>query len=238
MKYIMPNTISDNYSTSNSTFGFDGGLADLTNTDASDDSVKIVDLFSKEQQSFYSPAGTKTENSIFSSTSTLNLQSTETSSPNLDTTKYGVVGTGATNGDPKYEGDKGRDFKALTKNISETKSDMYSQVDTKLDGIFGKGQYTKPENHYQYVQTIASAMKMMSPEQKEQFKNDLEKIGQPFHTNFGLSRTRVQKTHTTNVALNTYMVGAFNGEQATEQVRMREAFFAERDAAIGRAPRK
>ncbi len=234
----MANTIGENYSISTSTFGLEGGLANLPNNDVAENSIRVVDLYSPRQATVELPVSTETNSPGGNNTSNFNLQQAVLKAFNLDTTKFGIVGSGAPAGVETYKGDAGRDYKGLTKSISETKAEMYSQVDVKLDGIFGKGQYKKPENHYEYVKTIAAAIKMMSPEQQAQFKNDLEKIGQPFKTNFGLSRIRTDASVPLPVALNTYMVGAFTSNQAIEQSDMKKGFFADRDAALGRTPKK
>jgi hypothetical protein len=234
----MANTIGENYSISPSTFGLEGSLSNLPNNDVSDSAIRVVDLYTPKQQTTEAPVQVDANAVNFCNASTLNLQQQVLKAVNLDTKQFGIVGSGAAAGVETYKGDAGRDYKGLTKNTAETKADMYSQVDVKLDGIFGKGQYQKPTNHYEYVKTIASAIKLMSPEQQAQFKNDLEKIGQPFKTNFGLSRTRKDVSTPWPVALNTYMVGAFTSEQAIEQVDMRKRFFAERDAALGQRTKK
>jgi hypothetical protein len=229
----MPNTISENFSISTSPFGLDACLSNLPENDGSDNSIRVVDLYSGKQPASELPVSTETNQLSFGGTSVFSLQQSATTAANLDTKQYGVVGSGAAAGIDKYKGDQGRDYAGPTKSLQDTKADMYSQVDVKLDGIFGKGQYEKPKNHYEYVLKVAEAIKLMSPEQQEQFKNDLEKIGQPFKTNFGQSRIRTVRSVSWEVALNTYMVGGFSSKQAIEQSDMITRFFAERNAALG-----
>jgi hypothetical protein len=235
---IMINTIAENYSKSTSNFGLEDGLSELPSNDDGENSIRMVDLYSPRQVTADLPVQVEDNPTGGCNTPILNLQQAELKAINLDTTKFGIVGSGAPAGVDTYKGDAGRDYMGPTKSISETKAEMYSQVDVKLDGIFGKGQYKKPENHYEYVKAIGSAIKMMSPEQQAQFKNDLEKIGQPFKTNFGLSRTRKVGSSTWPVALNTFMVGGFSSVQALEQYDTIKGFFADRDAALGRTPKK
>jgi hypothetical protein len=237
----MSNTIGENYSLSPSTFGLEGGLANLPSNDVSDNSIRVVDLYSPKQPTVDLPAPVEANPSTFSDISVSTLQQAVTGFFNLDTKQYGVVGSGAAAGVETYKGDAARDFKGLTKSVAETKDEMYAQLDVKLDGIFGKGQWEKPTGEFKhngYVAKVAEAMKLMSPEQKEQFKNDLEKIGQPFKTNFGQSRIRTDVSTPWNVALNSYMVGAFTSEQAIEQTEMIKSFHKGREAAQGRTPKK
>jgi hypothetical protein len=248
------------YPASNAGCGFTNELPFLKNTDSSGYSIPAVDCFSKAQKKSGNKSQALQENPIFESgraleekesnsaacdpsTQRCDAESTEQSDNptggNLNTREYGVVGKGSAPGDAEYIGDRALDMRdGLTKSISDTKAEMYSKMDVKFDGIFGKGSYEKPRNHYEYVKLTAAALKLMNKEQQAQFKNDVEKIGQAFQTNFGLSRKRIINgagySQALNIPVNTYMVGSFTGDQTVEKVRLLKTFYAERDAALGR----
>jgi hypothetical protein len=139
-----------------------------------------------------------------------------------------------TTADADWKGDEAIGVAQLTDSIPTANAKMYAQVDAELDAIFGKGQYTKPEGHYQYVKKIGEAMKLLSPEQQVAFKNRLEKIGQPLHINFGLTRTRKEGSITYGIPLNSYAQNPFSSAQQVEEMRLKKEFFDQRDAALGR----
>jgi hypothetical protein len=136
-----------------------------------------------------------------------------------------------------YKGSDGLNQGPLQGSIEDAKANMYAQVDEELDAVLGKGQYDKPEGHYQYVQRVHEAMKQLSPEQQRAMKNRLEIIGQPFHTNFGLTRIRQDAGSSAKVpiSLNAYNQGWYSGAQAVELAEIKKRFHAERDAALGRS---
>jgi hypothetical protein len=132
-----------------------------------------------------------------------------------------------------YKGNDGTSAAPLQGSVEDAKAKMYAEVDQELDAVLGKGQYDKPQGHYQYVQRVHQAMKQLSPEQQREMKNRLEIIGQPFHTNFGLTRIRRAATDYA-ISLNAYNIGPYSGAQAVESNEMKQRFFAERDAALRR----
>jgi hypothetical protein len=136
--------------------------------------------------------------------------------------------------DPDWKGDRAEGVGALSISVEEFKVQMYAQVDQELDAVLGKGQYDKPQNHYQYVQRVAEAMKLLDPEQQKAMKNRLEQIGQPLHTNFGLTRTRNDNGYMYGVALNSYAVNGFSGAQSVEKKQLKAEFYRQRDEALGR----
>jgi hypothetical protein len=143
---------------------------------------------------------------------------------------YGIDKTPEAN----YKGDDGTGAAPLQGSVEDAKAKMYTQVDQELDSVLGKGQYDKPQGHYQYVQRVHQAMKQLSPEQQREMKNRLEIIGQPFHTNFGLTRIRRAATDYA-IPLNAYNRGSYSGAQAVESGEIKKRFHAERDAALGRS---
>lgn len=78
----------------------------------------------------------------------------------------------------------------------------------------------------------------MNKGQLAQFKNDVEKICQPFKCNMGQTRTQTvpignSKPVEFQLGLNTYMVGGYNGDQEVERTRMLKEFYDGRDKAAG-----
>jgi hypothetical protein len=232
------------YSVSKTSYGFMNELPNLKENNSSDSAIKVVDRFTQAQKTVDNKVKAQQDELTFNNVSVSNIQEAVLTACNLNTEQFGVVGKGSATGDAEWIGDRAAEFKGVDKaDIPTARSTMYSQMDAKFDGIFGKGQYTKPTNHYEYVKLTAAATKLMNAEQKAQFKNDVEKIGQPFKTNFGLSRTQTEtlvnsKSLQFQTAINTYMVGGFNGDQAAEQNRLINTFYAERDAALGRTKTK
>ena len=232
------------YSISKTSYSFMNELPRLNGTDNSDNAITVVDRFTQAQKKGDNKAKTLQDDLTFDSVSVSSKQESTLTASNLNTQQYGVVGKGSATGDAEWIGDRAPEFQGVDKaDIPNARSTMYAQMDAKFDGIFGKDQYTKPTNHFEYVKLTAAAAKLMSPEQKAQFKNDVEKIGQPFKVNFGMSRTQTEPIANSRSvqfekALNTYMVGGFNGDQAAEQNRLLNTFYAERDAALGRTQTK
>ena len=170
---------------------------------------------------------------------------------NADTSGFctapGLKNSGATTNSPNiaagtltgtaadWKGDEAIGVGRLTDSIPTANDKMYAQLGTELDAVFGKGQYVKPTNHYEYVKLVGQAMKQLSPEQQITFKNRLEQIGQPLHINFGLTRTRHEGSNAYGVPLNSYAQNGFSSAQQTEEMRLKKEFFDERDRATGRS---
>ena len=232
------------YSISKNSYGFMNELRSLNGNDNSDNAITVLDRFTQTQKKVANKAKTLQDDLTFNNVSVSGKQEITLTALNLNTQHYGVVGKGSATGDAEWIGDRAPEFNYVGEaDIPTARSMMYEQMDAKFDGIFGKGQYTKPTNHFEYVLLTAAAANLMSPEQTAQFKNDVEKIGQPFKTNFGMSRTKTQPTAGSTsvklqIAINTYMVGGFNGFQAAEEHRLLNTFYAERDAALGRTQTK
>lgn len=134
-----------------------------------------------------------------------------------------------------WKGDEAIGAGVLTESIPSANATMYAKLGTELDAVLGKGQYVKPKNHYEYVKLVAQAMKQLSPEQQVTFKNRLEQIGQPLHINFGLTRTRHEGSIAYGIPLNSYAQNPFSSAQQTQEVRLKQEFFDERDLATGRS---
>ena len=220
---------TENFSIAKSTFGSNNGLSDLIAKGAGDNSIRVVDLFTPQQETPEAKAKTLKNESLFGTGALPNAQTASVVNQNLDTRQYGVVGEGAINGRPEWEGSKGTDYKGLTENVADTRAKMYAQLDVKLDGIFGRGNWEKPtgnkgEIHLGYCQLLAKGEKGMSPEQKAQYRNDVEKICQPFKANMGFSRLRVEPEYQTPVALNSMMTGAHTAEAGIERIDLHNSF--------------
>jgi hypothetical protein len=234
---------TENFSTATPTFGSNNGLSDLITKGAGDNSIRVVDLFTPQQTTPEAKLKAEKDESLFGSSAVPNAQTAAVANRNLDTSQYGVVGKGAAKGRPEWEGDKGTDYKGLTKSVAETKKEIYAQLDVKLDGIYGKGNWEKPtgtagEIHRAYCQRLAEAEKGMTTQQTAQFRNDCEKIGQPFKWNFGKSRPREDADgYKTKVALNTCMTGAHTAEQGIEKTNSLNEFLVAK-AAYDAARRK
>lgn len=232
------------YTVSKTSYGFMNELPNLNGKDSSDSAIKVVDRFTQAQKTVNNTVKAQQDELTFNNASASNIKEAVLTALNLNTEQFGVVGKGSATGDAEWIGDRAPELNGIDKaDIPSVRSTMYAQMDAKFDGIFGKGQYTKPANHYEYVKMTAAALKLMNPEQKAQFKNDVEKIGQSFKTNFGLTRTHTEPVAggtsvKFQVEINGYMVGGFNGDQAAEQHRLQETFYAERDAALGRTKTK
>jgi hypothetical protein len=153
-------------------------------------------------------------------------------SPTGDTpSAFGLSSTGARTDPCDWHGDRAEGVAAPNESMDAVTRNMYAQLEVELDGVLGKGQYTKATNHYEYVQLVSKAMSQLSPDQQVAFKNRLEQIGQPLHINFGLSRNRPDNTP---VALNTYAVNGFRWNQEHQEKILKQEFFDERDRALGR----
>jgi hypothetical protein len=217
---------TENFSTATPTFGSNNGLSDLIAKGAGDNSIRVVDLFTPQQRTPEAKLKAQKDESLFGSSALPNAQTAAVVNQNLDTRQYGVVGEGAINGRPEWEGSKGTDYKGLTKSVADTKKEIYAQLDVKLDGIYGKGNWEKPtgtegEIHLGYCKLLAKGEQNMSPEQKAQYRNDVEKIGQPFKLNMGLNRLRDDGR---KVALNTMMTGAHSADQGIEKIESLNRF--------------
>lgn len=137
-------------------------------------------------------------------------------------------------GDPDWVGNRAIGAPPLTESIPTARETMYANARKELDGIFGKGQYPEPTNHYEYVKLIAAGMKTMSPEQQASAKWRFEEIGQSLRVNFGLTRTRQEGSVSYGIPLNSYAENSYGTPQHNEQLRMKQEFFDERDRAMGR----
>jgi hypothetical protein len=232
------------YSVSKTSYGFMNELPSLNGNDSSDNTIKVVDRFTQAQKSVEDTAKAQKDEQTFNNFSLSNLQEAVLTALNLDTKQFGVVGKGSASGDPEWIGDRAPEFKGVDEaDIPSARAEMYAQLDAKFDGIFGKGQYTKPVGHWEYTKLGHKAAKLMNPEQLAQFKSDVEKILRPIKGNLGFTRTQTvplsdTKSTQFQTALNTYMVGGFNGYQAAEQHRTLKEFYDQRDAALGRTNTK
>jgi hypothetical protein len=174
--------------------------------------------------------GTASPSLVNRSAGSYNLAGTPSTSSRNPLTRQPIDKTA----DPDWTGDRAEGVGALTVSVEDFKAQMYAQVDQELDAVLGQGQYDKPQNHYQYVQRVSEAMKQLDPVQQKAMKNRLEQIGQPLHTNFGLTRTRNDSGYLYGVALNSYANNGFSGAQSVGKKQLKATFEQQRDEALGR----